>query len=131
MSTPSAEELSKYLDGYKLQRVWNKIGSISSLSELTGNTLTEKISSLNSKKQDEHIERVITLSVAGWNNKTQTVSVSGVTADNLVIVGAAPSSAEAYGEATVRCTAQAVDSLTFVCEEVPETALSVNIAIFN
>ena len=132
MSTPSAADLAKYLDGNGLQRVWNnKIGDVSSLTGLTGSTLVAKISSLDSMKQDEHIERTVSLTVAGWSNKTQTVTVSGVTASNLVVVGAAPASADAYGEATVRCTAQATDSLTFVCEEVPEEALSVNVAIFD
>ncbi len=132
MSTPSAADLAKYLDGNGLQRVWNnKIGDVSSLTDITGSTIAAKISSLNSGKQDEHIERTVSLTVAGWSNKTQTVTVSGVTASNLVVVGAAPSSADAYGEAVVRCTAQAANSLTFVCEEVPEEALSVNVAIFD
>lgn len=132
MSTPSAADLAMYLDGNGLQRLWNnKVGDVSSLTDLTGSTLVAKIFSLNSNKQDEHIERTVTLTVAGWNNNTQTVSVSGVTASNLVLVGAAPSSAEAYGEATVKCTAQAANSLTFECEEVPEEALSVNVAIFD
>lgn len=132
MSTPSAADLAMYLDGNGLQRFWNnKIGDVSSLTGITGSTLVAKLSTLDSEKQDEHTKFLATLTVAGWSNKTQTITVPGVTASNLVIVGAAPFFAETYGEAGIKCTAQAADSLTFVCEEVPEEAISVNVAIFD
>lgn len=69
------------------------------------------------------------LSAAGWSSKTQTVSVSGVTADNTVFAAPAPDSYAAYTEAGVYCSAQGDGELTFICEAVPTAALMVNIVI--
>lgn len=71
----------------------------------------------------------VTLTTEGWASNSQTVSVSGVTASNLVIVSPEPSSYAAYGEAGVRCTAQSSGKLTFACNDVPSVALTVNIAM--
>ena len=66
-----------------------------------------------------------------WSSKTQTVSVTGVTASNTVIVTPAPASHDAYCAAGVYCSAQASGTLTFKCDEVPESALTVNILILS
>lgn len=71
----------------------------------------------------------ITLTVAGWSNNSQTVTVSGVTANNAVIISPAPSSYLSYGEFGVYCSAQATNSLTFACDSTPDVALTVNIFI--
>lgn len=73
----------------------------------------------------------VTLSAGGWSGKTQTVTASGVTASNTVLVTPAPASFLAYAEAQVRCTAQAANSLTFQCEEVPAAALTVQVCCIN
>ena len=72
-----------------------------------------------------------TLTVAGWSSLKQTVSVSGVTADNDVVVAPAPASNDAYYEAGVLCTAQAAGKLTFTCKEVPTVPLTVNVIILR
>lgn len=69
------------------------------------------------------------LTVAGWSNNTQTVSVTGVTASNIVIVSPAPASAADYAAAGIVCTAQGTDSLTFTCTTVPSNAITVNVII--
>lgn len=69
------------------------------------------------------------LTVAGWASGEQAVSVSGVTASNLVIVGPDPGSHASYCEANVRCVAQEAGKLTFACDSVPSVALTVNIVI--
>jgi len=71
------------------------------------------------------------LPVASWSSNAQTVSVSGVTASNTVIVTAAPASYVHYNECAVRCTAQAAGELTFTCTDTPESALTVNILILE
>lgn len=70
-----------------------------------------------------------TLTVEGWASNSQTVSVAGVSANNLVIVSPAPVNFADYAEAVVRCVAQEAGKLTFACEDVPSVALTVNIAI--
>lgn len=69
------------------------------------------------------------LSASGWSSNAQTVSVSGVTASNLVIVSPAPASFAVYTEANIRCTAQASGKLTFACDSVPTSAVTVNIVM--
>ena len=75
----------------------------------------------------------VTLTAAGWDSstKTQTCTVSGVTASNIVIVAPSPDSQDAYTKAGVKCTAQAENSLTFTCKSVPTETLTVNIVIMN
>lgn len=70
------------------------------------------------------------LTVAGWSNNTQTVTVTGVTATNTVFVSPAPASASDYASAGIICTAQSTDSLTFTCVTVPANAITVNVVIF-
>ena len=69
------------------------------------------------------------LTVAGWSNNAQSVTVSGVTASNIVIVAPAPASAADYAAAGIVCTAQGTDSLTFTCTTVPSNAITVNVII--
>lgn len=88
-------------------------------------------SSIIDSIQPKHITNVITLSVSGWNNNSQTVICNGVTTDNTVILSPSPTSHTAYGSAKVICTAQGVNSLTFTCEEVPESDLTVNVVILG
>lgn len=75
------------------------------------------------------VAKTATLAAASWSSKQQTVSVSGVTASNHIIVTPAAASYVAYAESMVRCVAQTEGSLTFQCEDVPATALTVNILI--
>lgn len=71
------------------------------------------------------------LPATGWDAsaKTQTVNVSGVTATNSVIVQAAPASRTAWLDAGVYCSAQGAGTLTFTCDDVPESALTANVLI--
>ncbi len=70
-----------------------------------------------------------TLTTAGWSSNSQTVSVTGVTASNLVIVTPAPASSTAWSTSGIACTGQGAGTLTFSCEAVPTAAISVNIVI--
>ena len=73
---------------------------------------------------------LITLTTSGWNStsKTQTVTVSGILADEskqLIIPMPATASMTAYSEAGIQCTGQAANSLTFTATTVPTEAISV------
>lgn len=81
--------------------------------------------------QAQHTPLTITIAVSDWSNNTCTKTVSGVTANNTVIISPAASSFEAYGEAQVRATAQGANQITFTCTDVPSSALTVNVAIFG
>ena len=77
--------------------------------------------------------RTATLTTSGWSSNSQTVTVNGVVADtNAQIIYVSPAnkaSATAWGEAGVFCSAQAANSLTFVCDSTPSANISVNISI--
>lgn len=72
-----------------------------------------------------------TLVAANWSSNAQTVSVTGVTASNIVFVSPAPASATEYGQCGIICTAQSTNSLTFSCQTVPTNDLTVNVLILG
>lgn len=76
----------------------------------------------------------ISLVANGWDNsaKTQTVSVTGVLADEtkqFITPTPAIVSQTVYYEAGILCTGQAADSLTFTCLTVPTEDLTVYVVI--
>ena len=78
----------------------------------------------------------ITLSSSGWDSstKTQTVTVNGVSSDEttqLITSTPALASQTAYYNAGVICTAQAENSLTFTCGNIPTVDLSAYVVIHN
>ena len=73
----------------------------------------------------------VTLAVNDWSSNTQTVNVTGVTANNLVQVAPAPSSNSDYVSGGVLCTAQGAGTLTFTCTATPTNAITVNVVIFG
>ena len=97
--------------------------------------------SADSWSQDESVllaERpvstAVTLSASGWNSsaKTQTVTVSGVLADEtkqLITPAPAAASQAAYYSAGIRCTGQEADSLTFTAKTIPTADLTVYVTI--
>lgn len=86
---------------------------------------------LKSYVDGKHVKTTVNLRTSGWSGNVQTVSVSGVTASNSVIVAAAPASREAYADAGVYCSAQASGKLTFTAEDTPTENLTVNVLIVN
>ena len=80
------------------------------------------------------VSTAVTLSASGWNSssKTQTVTVSGVLADEtkqLITPAPAAASQAAYYNAGIRCTGQAANSLTFTAETIPSTNLTVYVTV--
>lgn len=70
------------------------------------------------------------LTSAGWSSNSQTITVSGVTSSNVVIVSPVPASVTAYADAGIICTTQATDSLTFTCTTTPSADISLTVVIF-
>ena len=74
----------------------------------------------------------ITLTTSSWSSNTQTVTVSGVSASEtaqLITPTPAILSQSAYYEAGIMCTGQAANSLTFTCQTVPTSNLTVYVVI--
>lgn len=71
---------------------------------------------------------LITLKSTGWANKTQTVTVAGISSDEAaqrIIPIAHVDSRSAYNEAGCKGVGQGEGSLTFECETVPSVDLKV------
>ena len=74
----------------------------------------------------------VTLTASGWSSNTQTVTVSGVSAtETAQLITPTPviASQSAYYEAGIMCTGQAANSLTFTCQTVPTSNLTVYVVI--
>ena len=74
----------------------------------------------------------VTLSASGWSNNSQAVTVSGVLADEtaqLIQPMPAVASQVAYMSAGIYCSGQAANSLTFTCQTVPTTDLTVYVVM--
>lgn len=71
----------------------------------------------------------VTLTVAGWSSDAQTVTATGVTSSNTVIISPSPSNMEEYIDAGIVCTAQGTNALTFECDTTPTSAIDVNVVI--
>lgn len=97
----------------------------------THNSAADAHSSLFAAKQAQHTTATATLTVAGWTDNAQTVSATGVTATNTVIIAPASASQTAYGAAGIVCTAQGAGTLAFTCTAVPTDALTVNVVILG
>ena len=95
----------------------------------TGNYGDGTITKVKLASGATYTQLTVTLTVAGSSGDSQTVNASGVAANNAVVVSPAPDSYTSYGEFGVYCSAQAANSLTFVCDSVPDVALAINIFI--
>ena len=71
----------------------------------------------------------VTLTVEGWSTDAQTVTATGVTASNTVIVSPVPSAMSDYVGGGIVCTAQGANTLTFECGITPTSAIDVNVVI--
>lgn len=72
-----------------------------------------------------------TLTSAWWSSNSQTVSATGVTASNTVIVSPAPANISTYADCGVYCSAQGSGTLTFKCDTVPSGSITVNVLIMS
>ena len=87
------------------------------------------VATINTNKQDKAVSATATLAAASWSLQTQTVNVPGVTATNIVIVSPAPADSDKYTAASIVCTGQAANALTFTCKDTPTSDIDVNVVI--
>lgn len=76
-------------------------------------------------------QETLVLAAESWADSSQTVSISGVTAENVVLVGPGPDSFALYGSCGLRCSTQGTGTLTFVCDQAPEEAVTVHAVILG
>lgn len=74
----------------------------------------------------------ITLLSSGWSGSKQSITVTGVLADEtaqMITPVPALASQTAYMDAGIRCTGQAANTLTFTADSVPSVNLTVHVII--
>ena len=72
-----------------------------------------------------------TLTSTWWSSNSQTVSATGVTASNTVIVSPSPDDIADYADCGVYCSAQGSGTLTFGCDTAPSGDIVVNVLIMS
>ena len=71
----------------------------------------------------------VTIATSDWSSNVCTKNVTGVTSSNHIIVSPAPASYLAYGEAQIRAVSQGSGTISFACESVPSSSVTVNVMI--
>lgn len=104
-------------------------GSLGAESVKTGNIAAQAVTKAKLADDAKSKGVAVTLASTGWADNAQTVAVEGVTADNNVLVAAAPASHEAWNDAEIYCSAQGNGTLTFACGSVPAEAVTANVVI--
>lgn len=69
----------------------------------------------------------VTLTVAGWVDGEQTVSVINMNTTKSVLIQPTLASLNDYAAAGISCTGQGTNSLTFSCETTPTSAITVDV----
>lgn len=73
----------------------------------------------------------VTVATSAWSDKATTVTVSGVTANNDIIVSYKPESKSVFETAGIYASAQAANSITFTCATVPTASVTINVLILT
>ena len=71
----------------------------------------------------------ISLTVAGWSDNKQTVTIEDIDSTCDIIVSPKPSNSSVYSKAGVQCISQGTGTLTFSCKKTPTEVLAVSLLI--
>ena len=88
---------------------------------------------VNKAYVDSHDASAITASIltSDWASNSATVTATGVTSSNTVILSPDTSSYTDYVSAGIKCTAQGTNTLTFSCSTTPSSTVTVNVVIIG
>lgn len=109
----------------------NSIYANPSTGVLNALALQENGVPLSDKYQTKHSTVTVSIATSAWNSSTKeaTVNVTGATASNDIIVSPASASYLDYANAQIRAISQASGTVTFKCETVPTSSISVVMVI--
>ena len=82
-------------------------------------------------KKLEAADLTVTLTVLGWEDNEQTVSVTGLTSTSRFMAGPDIDSFEEARSVGLRPTAYGSGTITFKCDELPENAIDINITFLK
>lgn len=90
-----------------------------------------RFSAVNGKIKELITSKTVTLSSSGWSDKSQTVSVSGVTSDIDIVVSPDYSSYDNWSKFSIIASAQGNGTVTFTCKTVPTADITANILLLK
>lgn len=122
VSQHSGSEIESVLDLF----VNKGLGNIQGVIKRNSNGSFEAVSGATSSS-----ELTVSLVVANWSNNTQTVTATGVTTTNSVVIAPTTASKEDYLRAGIYCSSQGTNSLTFTCDTVPSNTVSVSVLVMD
>lgn len=122
----TSEIKTLFLDNQKNKALYPRT-RVEAIKDNKGNELA----SLLDLKQKQHLTLTVTLFATSWRNNKQTVSATGVSEKNTVIVCSAPENTVDYTSDGVYCLGQSEGKLTFACVSTPKTNLVANVMILN
>ena len=115
----------------------DEIGAVPTTRTVNGKPLSEDIA-LNAADvgalpvQYAPKKFTISLEASGWQSNQKTITVEGITTENIVLLSpASKADADTWTAAGVWCTGQGANSLTFSCESVPSSAIGLNLMILE
>ena len=134
--------------GQEIEELLNKAGGIDNIVqdistveervsalETDTSSISDDVRALNEEltnKANKSIPVTVTLASVSWSNNTQTVSVTGVTDTNNVVVSpSGRDSTTAWADGEVLCTSQGSNTLTFTCTTTPTADITVSVVILG
>lgn len=109
--------MAQFLDQNGLTYFWGKVKDY--VDSSGGGSLTSLAVTLETSKWTENDDGFF----------YQSVTATGVTANNTVFVSAQPSQIDMYAQSNIRALSQSANSLRFRSDEIPEEDLTVYIVI--
>lgn len=82
-------------------------------------------------KKLEAVDTTATLTVAGWSNKEQTVQVQGITASSRGLFGPRVEDLATASDYGVMPSAIGNGTVTFTCEDTPDSAIIINFSFLE
>lgn len=82
-----------------------------------------------SGKQDAITTASKTVETSDWSSNTATVTITGLLSTDIIIVAPAPASFYKWRDCGIYCSSQTNGGITLTCEDVPDTAITVQVLI--
>ena len=107
-------------------------GGIKDLITPKNQTLVAAINSVQEQitEMKENVKHAI-LRKTKWEDNQQTIYMPGATENNAIFLCPTPGSSMLYAASGIMCIEQNIDSLTFICKEVPADNIDINVFLFE
>lgn len=122
----------------KLDNILQDISTVEekvSALETDTSSISDNVRVINEElpnKANKSTSVTVTLAASSWSDNTQTVTVTGVTAANNVVVSpSGRDSTETWADGEVLCTSQGSNTLTFTCTTTPTADITVSVVILG